>query len=808
MLADFRFALRSYLKSPGFAIVAVLALALGIGANTAMFSALDAVLLRSLPYRDPNKIVMIWESNPQVGGFLAERLPASLRNVLAWKQQSRLLADLAFFQHSQVNITGQDKPEQVESVAASTNFLDMLGVQAVLGRGFTSSDAPEKKGQVALIGYAFFERKFGKDSGVIGKTIRVDSVPYSIVGVLPPEFHLPAMWEGFDQKKPDVWLPLSAAGMSDAELNARTAFVFGRMKDGVSLQQFRGEMASIDQRLIQLYPKLNTTFGVSVFPLFVEDVGAVMRRTIVVLQFAVAFVLLIACANVANLLLARAAGRQKEIAIRIALGAGRIRLVRQMLAESLLLSVFAAIVGTGLAWAGLRVIRRLAPEDNYHLHQLLLDWKVLAFTLAAALLTGVIFGMAPAIQAARQNVNESLGKGGRWGGSSVSGRLRNTLVVSEVALALVLLAGAGLMIRSMTSLLAMPPGFRTDHLLTAHVNLTAPQYRDRKRVKTFCSELLDRVSHLPGVKSAAIGEGFPMLDRIQATGFKVEGEPEPAGARPPADITKVSDGYFETLGAPILRGRSFTRADAEQAKPAVGVVNQALAKLIEPRGDAIGKVLILGGGDVRLTVVGIKADTHQMGMDTETRPELFLPSRSIDTIALVIQTAGDPLKLSKPVADQVAAIDLNQPVSDVKSMEQRMGEGLEQRRFNMLLFSLFAALALLLAGVGIYGVLAYSVSQRTRELGIRIALGATGGNVARLVLRQGLLLATGGVAIGAVVAFALTRWMESLIYGVSPTDPFTFSSVAALLVGIALIASYVPARRAVRVDPMQSLRAE
>jgi putative ABC transport system permease protein len=807
MLNDIRFALRSYLKSPGFAIVAVLALALGIGANTAMFSALDAVLLRQLPYRDPGKLVMIWESNPQIGGFLAERLPAALRNALAWKQQSRLLADLAYFQHENVNITGQDKPEQVESVSASTNFLDMLGVQPVLGRGFASSDAPEKKGQVALISYSLFERKFGKDSGVIGKTIRVDSVPYSIAGVLPPEFHLPAMWEGFDQKKPDVWLALSAAGMSDAELNARTSFVFGRLKDGVTLQQFRAEMAAIDKRLLQLYPKLNETFGVNVFPLFVEDVGAVMRRTIVVLQFAVAFVLLIACANVANLLLARAAGREKEIAIRIALGAGRWRLVRQMLAESLLLSFLAAIVGTGLAWAGIRVIRSLAPEDNYHLHQLLLDWRVLGFTLAAALLTGLIFGMAPAIQAARQNVNESLGKGGRWGGSSVSGRLRNALVVSEVALALVLLAGAGLMIRSMTSLLAMPPGFRTDHLLTAHVRLTAPQYQDQKRVKTFCNELLDRVSHLPGVKSAAIGEGFPMLDRIQATSFRVAGEPE--GTRePPADVTKVSDGYFETLGAPILRGRSFTRADAEQSKPLVAIANQTLAKLIAPHSDAIGKVLIMSGSELRLTIIGIKADTHQMGMDTETRPELFLPSRSIDTIALVIQTAGDPLRLSKAVADQVAAIDLNQPVSDVKSMEQRMGEALEQRRFNMLLFSLFAALALLLASVGIYGVLAYSVSQRTREIGIRIALGASGGNVARLVLRQGLLLATCGVAIGAACAFALTRWMESLIFGVSPTDPVTFSSVALLLVGIALLASYVPARRAVRVDPMQSLRAE
>ncbi|HEV2687870.1 MAG TPA: ABC transporter permease, partial [Bryobacteraceae bacterium] len=380
MLSDLRYAIRSYAKSPGFALVAVLALALGIGANTAMFSALDAVLLKQLPYRDPGRLVMIWESNPLVGGFLAQRLPAALRDVLEWKRQSRLLEDLGYFQHSQVNITGQDKPEQVEGVFASTNFLDMLGVTPMLGRGFNSADAPERRGQVALISYALFDRRFGKDRGAIGRTIRVDDVPYTIVGVLGPEFHLPAMWEGFDQKKPDVWVAMSAAGMSDAELNGRRNFVYGRLKNGVTLEQFRAEMAAIDQRLIQLYPKLNATFGVSVFPVFVEDIGAVMRRTIVVLQFAVGFVLLIACANVANLLLARAAGRQKEIAIRIALGAGRIRLMRQMLAESLLLSVAGAAGGVALAWGGIYAIRKLAPEDSYHLHELSLDWQVLAFT--------------------------------------------------------------------------------------------------------------------------------------------------------------------------------------------------------------------------------------------------------------------------------------------------------------------------------------------------------------------------------------------------------------------------------------------
>ena len=811
MLHDVRFAFRSYLKSPGFVVVAVLALALGIGANTAMFSALDAVLLRQLPYRDPSRLVMIWESNARVGGFLAQRLPAALKDALEWKRQSRLLEDLGYLEDTNVNLTGLDKPEQVQSVTASTNFLSLLGVETALGRPFTASDSPGKRGSVAIISYALFERKFAKDPGAIGKTIHVDEAPYTIIGVLPAEFHLPAMWEGFDQKKPDVWLTMSPAGMSEAELDARKNYVFGRLKDNVTLEQFRAEMASIDQRLIQLYPKLNTTFGVNVFPLFVEDVGAVMRRTIVVLQFAVAFVLLIACANVANLLLARAAGREKEIAIRIALGAGRWRLARQMLAESLLLSVVGGAAGVALAFAGIQAIRKFAPEDNYHLHQLSLDARVLMFTLGAALLTGLIFGLAPAIQTARQNVNESLVKGGRGGGSGVSGRMRNILVVSEVALALVLLAGAGLMIRSMTSLLSISPGFRTDHLLTMHVNLNAPKYDDDKRVKAFGDELQERVARVPGVRSVAIGSGFPMLDRIAATPFQVEGEPPPAnGIGSLADNTPVGDGYFETLGMPILRGRSFTRLDTEQTKPSVVVVNEALARRISPRGDAVGKVLLLGGGDNprRATVVGVKADTHQMGLDTEVRPELFLPSRTFHSIALVVRTADDPVRLTNAVQSQVWAIDANQPVADVSSMDQRMGEGLAQRRFNMLLFGIFAALALLLASVGIYGVLAYTVTQRMREIGIRIALGASARNVAGLVLRQGLLLSLAGVLVGGGAAFALTRWMESLIFGVSPTDPITFSAVSTLLVAIALAASYVPARRAVRVDPMRSLRVE
>jgi len=801
-----QYALRSYAKSPGFVAVAIIALAVGIGANTAMFSALDAVLLRPLPYRDPDRLVMLWESNPLIGGFLAQRLPACLKDIEEWKRQSRLIEDLGYYQQSEVNITGGDKPEQVESASASTNFLDMLGVKPVVGRGFTSGDAPQKRGDVAIISYGLFDRRFAKDASVIGKTLNVDDVPYTIIGVLPREFHLPAMWEGFDQKKPDVWLAISTAGRTENELQARLNFVLARLKPGVGLEQIRAEMTAIDQRLLAEYPKLNQGFGVSVFPLFTEDVGAVMRRTIIVLQFAVAFVLLIACANVANLFLARAAGRQKEIAIRVALGASRLRLAKQLLAESLLLSAFGMVAGMGLASAGIQAIRKMAPEDNYHLHELTLDWKVLAFTVAAAVLTGIIFGLAPAIQAGRQNVNEALMKGGRWGGTGVSRRLRGALVITEVALSLVLLAGAGLMIRSMLSLLSMQPGFRTDHLLTAQVNLTSGRYSDPKRVKAFCTELLDRVQHMAGVKAAAIAESLPMLDRIQETGLQVEGDPSSKDPIP-TDYTLVGDGYFEVLSAPILRGRSFTRQDAEQAAPLVAIVNETLAKRIAPQGHAVGKAVVLNGKQ-RLTVIGVKADTHQMGLDTEVRTELFLPSRSFNDIRVVALTTGDPLQLSKAIEREVWAIDPNQPVANIATMERRMSDALEQRRFNMLLFAVFAGLALLLATVGIYGVLAYTVSQRTQEIGIRVALGANAGNVAALVLRQGLMLAIIGVAIGTAAALGLTHWMQSLIFGVSATDPLTFSAVAALLVAIALLASYLPARRAMRVDPMVALRVE
>jgi len=808
MWNDIRFAFRSYRKSPGFTAVAALALALGIGANTVMFSAIDAVLLRQLPYRDPDRLVMIWESNPLIGDFLSGRMPAAILNIREWKRQNPFLEDLAYMgTRDAFNLTGQDRPEQVEGGIVSTNFLGLLGVQPVLGRDFQASDAPQGQGQVALISYPLFDRRFGKDRGVIGRTIHIDGAPYSVVGVLPPGFHLPSMWEGFDQKKPDVWIPIGAAGLSQAEIQQRNYFVFGRMKPGVALDQVRSAMAPIVRRITETYPNFEKTWGVSVFPLAVEDTSPVLRRTVVVLQFAVGFVLLIACANVANLLLARTAGREKEIAIRVALGAAKSRRVRQVLAESLLLSVGAAIAGTALAWIGIQAISRLAPEDSYHLRELSLDWKVYAFTLAAALLTALVFGLAPAIHAARQNVNDSLRKGGRAGSSGLSGGLRGILVVSEMALALVLLVGAGLMIRSLIAVVSVPAGFRVDHLLTTHVHLTSPRYRDPKQVTVFCEQVLERVAQIPGVKSVAMAGGFPMLDSIRINSFHVEGEPERENAVPVADVTPVSDGYFETLGAPILRGRSFTRQDAEAETPSVVVVNETLARRIAPKGSAIGKVLRLGDG-VKVTVVGIRADTHQMGLDTGARPEMFMPTRSLSSIALMIRTAGEPMNLAGAVRSQIWSIDRDQPVDKMLTGEQRLSEGLEQRRFNMALFGIFAGLALLLASVGIYGVLAYAVSQRTREIGIRIALGATAGNVASLVVRQGLLLAAIGAAIGSIAAFGLTRWMSSLIFGIGATDPLTFSAVPALLIAIALVASYMPARRATKVDPMESLRIE
>ncbi len=628
------------------------------------------------------------------------------------------------------------------------------------------------------------------------------------MGVLPPGFLLPAMREGFDQTKSKMWIPLSVgAGGQDESL--RDYYVFGRLRRGVALEQARAEMNVIAERLLQSDPKLNTGFGANVFPLAVEDVSPPLRRSLLVLQVAVGFVLLIACANVANLLLTRAVGREREVAIRVALGASRFRMMCQTLTESLLLSGLGGAAGLLLAHWAMRLFSGVAPADTHGFHELRLAPTVLGFTILAAMLSGLLFGLAPALHAVRQSVNEALGHGVRSGGGA-SNRLRGALVVLEVALSLVLLIGAGLMIRSLGSLLSVDLGFRPEHVLKMRIALPESKY-PKERTAVFGDRLLEGVRRLAGVESASLAQGVPM-QQVAIGPYGLEGVPRKPGQELLVMISGVPEGYFETLGIKLLRGRAFTRQDVTSTlRPMPVVVNELFARQNWPNQEAIGKAVLLPdgkGGQTRCSVIGMVASTRQMGPDSESRAEIYLPESEFRTPMLLVRLAGHPMAMLPAIEKQVWEIDKDQPVHDTGTMESVLREWTMQQRITAAVLAAFAGVALVLAGVGLYSVLAYSVSLRTREIGVRVALGAGPRSVARLVVRQGLALTLIGVGVGLAGAFALTRLMASLVFGVSATDPVTFAAVALLLIAVAVMASYLPARRAARIDPMEALRAE
>lgn len=810
MFQDLTLALRSFRKSPAFTAVAVLVLALGVGANTAIFSVVDAVLLRAFPYRDPDRLVMLWESHPSLGGFIGKRLPVSIKSFLAWKQQSQSFIDMAAFEDGHMNLTGRDKPERVQIATASTNFFNVLGVSMRFGRSFRTDEGVAGHNRVAILSDALLQRRFGGDPHVIGSSIALDGKDVTVVGVLPAEFHLPATWEGLDQSKPDLWTPLDTSlTQPDRVLRNQSKYVYGRLRPGVTLDQARAELKVINARMVQQDPELDPGQSANIFPLREEDVGPQLHRNVLVLQFAVAFVLLIACANIANLMLTRAAARQRELAIRIALGASRIRLIRQMLAESLLLSIAGGALGLALGLVGMRVINALAPTDIHNLHELQLDPQVLGYTLLIVLFTTVVFAVAPSLHAGSRNVGESLSQGGR-AGLGGGRRLKSILVISEVALALMLLVGAGLMIRSLRALMSVNPGFRTAGLLTMQMELPASAYPKADSIKAFDRKLMDAVKGIPGVASAAIASGLPMQN-LRLTSFTIEGAPEPPkGSGPTTDYQFVSENYFEVMNSRILRGRSFTSADAQEPEPHATVINESLARQYWPGQDPIGKAVLLPKDKAkrRVVIVGIVEDSHQLKLDEPTRPELYLPSSEFQSFSLVLRCTADPNTVSSPVLKQIAAIDANLPVTNVIAYDKIIRESTDERRFQMGMLTAFAALALFLASIGLYGVLAYSVAQRTREIGVRMALGARSLDVVRLVLVQGLMLALIGVGIGLVGSFWLTQLMSSVVFGVSATHPLTFAVVAAGLTIIALLASYLPARRAARIDPMEALRSD
>ncbi len=818
LFQDVRHALRAMRKSPGVMATAVVALALGMGANTAIFSVVNSMLLNPAPLRDmrdPGRLVMIWEKLPGMNmPPFVDRMPVAAANIEQWRQHARSFDGITGFQPDDYNLGARssspgDRPERVEGLIVEPRFFALTGIRPENGRVFTFDEARNSADRVAMVSDELWRKRFGGDRNLSGKTIQVNGVERAIVGVLPPKFRMPAWWGGFDQKSPQVWTPVDLASLkTEQERWGLAWFAYGRLQPGVSASQARSELTVLFAALKKEHPDENVGSGVNVFPLALENTGPDMRREVLVLQIAVAFVLLIACANVANLLLARAVGRRRELCIRLALGSGRARIVRLLLTESMILSIAAGVLGSVLAWWALAGLAALAPKDSHEFHNLSVDTTVLAFTFLVSLVTAFLFGLAPALHAAGQNVNESLGKGGRSIGSGPKW-LRSGMVVGETALALVLLAGAGLMIRSLGALMNVDLGYRIDYLLTTKLSVANPATAaDPDKLKLFCDAVLDRATHLPGVVSASISSTLPMADFTESN-YNIDGAPKTREMRI-ASQSRVSEGFFRTLRMPILRGRDFTREEAEAAKPDVVIVSASFARRNWPGQDALGKVVLLPDGDKerRVIVVGITTDTHQMGPDHEPVPALFIPSRAYDNFDVALRTTGDPAALTSALERAVWSVDPQQPVQDMLSMQKRLHDWGDERRFYMIVMGLFAGLALVLAALGLYGVLAYVVSLRTREIGVRMALGADRPAVLKLVVGQGLRLTLAGAAVGLAGALFLTRMMQSMVFGVSTSDPVTFIASPVAFLAAALLATWLPARRASRVDPMEALRSE
>ncbi len=806
IVQDLRYGLRMLLKNPGFTCIAVLALGLGIGANSAIFSVVDAILLKPLPYKNPDQLVVIWENATHLGFPKNTPSPA---NFLDWRQQSRSFAGMAAFAERTFNLTGVGEPQRLYGRRVSANLFDLLGVRPIIGRTFVpDEDKPGTK--VAVISETLWQQRFGSDPGVIGRALTLNGESYTVVGVVPRSVRLPAFGKWRDQ----VWVPLAFSSEEAANRGDHFLEVIARMKSGVTLQKARTEMQTIAARLAQEYPKYNLRIGSVVNPLSEEIVGD-MKPALLVLLGAVAFVLLIACANVANLLLARAATRQKEIALRLALGADRARLTKQLLVESVLLSLIGGGVGLAFAYAGLNILTRFIPPDLAQAETIAIDGKVLGFTLLIALVTGLLFGLAPASQASHFNLNDTLKEGGRDSGAGTRGkRLRSSLVIAEVAVSFILLIGAGLLINSFLHLRNLDPGFRADHVLALNVDLSEVKYPDNARRTAFFDEVVRRVQALPGVRSVAVAGNLPFTYNGDSMPIAVEGIPDPQPDEWPDVIYRaVGPGYFGTMGIPLVRGRDFNEQDTIKSTMTV-VVSEKTAQYYWPKDNPIGKRLKAGSttseGPWR-TVIGVVKDVRQNDFIAEPKMQMYLDYRQLQSLtpnALVLRTAVDPLSLASAVRGAIWSVDKDQTVANIDSMENIVAGAVARQRFSMLLLAVFAGLALVLAAVGIYGVMSYSVAQQTREIGIRIALGAKRSNVLGMTLGQGLKLVGAGLVVGLIGALILTRVMSSLLFGISATDPLTFLSISLALIAVATLASYLPALRATKVDPMIALRAQ
>jgi len=812
ILQDIRYALRQLRKSPGFALVAVITLALGIGANTAIFSVVNGVLLRSLPFPDANRLVRVWHVPPAASFPGMGTFAVSAANYIDWEKQNHVFEKMTIYSFRNFIFSGTDKPEELHASSVSPSFFSTLGVQPMFGSVFTPEEDQPGRNKVVILSYPFWQEHFGSDRSVVGRDVRLDGENYRIAGVMPANFRIPEYAQ--------MWTPMAWTDQERAVRGEHHYVVVARLKDGVELKQAQAELDTISSRLAQLYPADDKGWGAIAIPLRDDLVGDA-RPALLVLLGAVAFVLLIACVNVANLALAKTISRKKEIAIRTALGATSARVLRQVLTETIILSVTGGALGLICAHFGVRLIVAFLGDRLPRSADVGLDALVLLFTAVLSVLTGIFAGVLPALRLARGDVNDALKQGlGRTDSDTTGQRTRGMLVVSEVALSLMLLVGAGLMIRSFSQINRVNPGFDSHHVSTMTVSISQTKFATPAQQISFYERVLDRVRTLPGVQSAGVIDDIPLSSNGSHQPIAIEGQPVlPMSEQPEVDVRLVSPGYFGAMHTPVVRGRDFNGNDIA-GRPETVVISDSFARHFWPNEDPIGKRLTLTfvPGVVR-EVVGVVGDVKLDSLN-ETRPmtTLYVPLGQVSasepsqwrsfSMTLVARADSDPKGTISAIANAVHEIDPEVPLRDIMSMDDVVAQSVSPQRFNMLLLGAFAGLALLLAAVGIYSVLSYSVKRRLREIGVRLALGAQLRDVLRMVIFEGMKPTIVGVAIGATCALLLGRVLSGLIYGVSSADPITFFAVAVLLAGIALFASIIPAYRATRVDPMQALREE
>ena len=801
LIQDLRYAIRGLWRNRGFAIVTIASLALGIGANTAIFSLVNAVLLRPLTFPNADRLVMIKEDASAMGNPPSETAPG---NYADWKAQQTVFDDMAALTWRTLNITGDGEPEKVPSYAVTANLFSLLGVKPVIGRDFTVEDDQQGQNKVAILSHGLWQRRYGGDRKIVGRDITLNGQKYSVIGVMPNRFQ-------FLQSYIGLWTPAALTAEELRDYDNHYLDVVARMKPGMTLPQAEADIKVITERIVREHPAESEGLAALVIPLREHFTGDV-RRPIFLLLVAAGLVLLIACANVASLMLSRAAARRREFALRAALGAGRARLVRQLLTESVLLACLSGAVGLLVAWWSFALLKQLIPPHLTLSTSLTMDLPVLGFALAASIVTGVIFGLAPALHASKLDLNEALKQGGNLtttGGT----KLRGAFVVAQIALALVLLIGAGLLMQTVLNLHGQYSGFQPERLLALRTALPAYKYREHPKRVAFYAQVLQRVRALPGVSSADYTTSVPLQWKGGMNDFTIEGRPPQPNFFTNAVHRQISADYFRTMGIALKQGRYFQDSDNQQTTP-VAIVNETMARQFWPDG-ALEKRFKLGVEKAPwVTIVGVVADVRQMGMDVPVKAEMYFPYRQITSHFgyaprdLVVRASSEPFSLVSSIRKAIHEVDPDQPVANVETMDEQLAGETGPRRMGMMLLMSFAGLALVLASVGIYGVLSYFVTQQTREIGVRMALGAQRHDILSLVMRKGMGLAVVGVAIGLLAALALARLMTSLLFGIGARDPITFATVVVILLVVALAACLIPARRATKVDPVIALRYE